>query len=46
MLCRFYFIDLTETAFGRLLAPGHRRAEESGAYGRFVVSFTLAFLFA
>ena len=41
----FYFIDLTETAFGRLLAPVIGEPKESGAYGRFVVSFTLAFLF-
>ena len=42
----FYFIDLTETAFGLLLAPAIGEPEESGAYGRFVVSFTLAFLFS
>ena len=35
----FYFIDLTETAFGRLLAPVIGEPKESGAYGRFVVFF-------
>ena len=41
----FYFIDLTETAFGRLLAPVIGEPKESGAYGRFVVSFNAGLSF-
>ena len=41
----FFLIDPSQSAVGHFLAPAIGDPAESGFYGRFVTSFTLAFLF-
>ncbi len=41
----FFILDPSQTAVGHFLAPVAGNPEESGFYGRFVTSFTLAVLF-